>query len=283
VSAVPDRRHGTELARLASEIRTEVEQADQAWQNAVGHAVRAGELLLEAKSQVKHGDWLPWLEANFSGSTRTAQGYMRLARRAEDAQELAHLGVEGALKQLAAPKPEADPDEAAWITWQTAGERLEGKAPMRLEKFASQLSASDDEHVAAAYLDYLLQDVAPGVYLRTGKELPVPPIFRPDESEVRRAQVWELCIAWHTGGLLNQLEKTGLFDRRRCKFTLEPEDVKLDGAEEVLDAEAGEFNWRGLGWGDRDLRWWAIGHAAFALFRFDPDEYPLRPANGGAA
>lgn len=93
------------LTLIATELHHEVEQAEQHWQSAVQHAIRAGELLTEAKGQVKHGEWLPWLTSNFPGSRRTAQGYMRLAANAEDAQALAHLGIEGALKQLAAPNP----------------------------------------------------------------------------------------------------------------------------------------------------------------------------------
>lgn len=97
------------LTLIATELRHEVEQAEGHWQSAVQHAIQAGELLTEAKAQVKHGEWLPWLGANFPASTRTAQGYMRLAERAEDAQRLAHLGVGGALKELAAPKEDTPP------------------------------------------------------------------------------------------------------------------------------------------------------------------------------
>jgi hypothetical protein len=92
------------LAAIATELCREVEQAEQHWQSAVAHAIRAGQLLVEAKTQVKHGEWLPWLGANFPGSVRTAQGYMRLAAHAEDAQRLAHLGVAGALNELSAPR-----------------------------------------------------------------------------------------------------------------------------------------------------------------------------------
>lgn len=92
------------LAHLADEIRTEVDAAEADFQSALQHAIRAGELLIEAKAQVEHGQWLPWLEANFSKSPRSAQGYMRLAENAEDAQRVAHLGLKGALRELAAPR-----------------------------------------------------------------------------------------------------------------------------------------------------------------------------------
>lgn len=91
---------------LIASIRREHQLAQDAFQSAVEHAVRCGELLNEAKAQVPHGAWLPWLNEHFPASHRTAQGYMRLARHAADAQALAHLGIEGALRSLAAPAPQ---------------------------------------------------------------------------------------------------------------------------------------------------------------------------------
>lgn len=90
---------------LAADIRREHELAQQSFRATVEHGVRCGLLLEQAKADTAHGEWLPWLDAEFPGSRRTAQGYMRLARHAEDAQALAHLGIEGALRQLAAPAP----------------------------------------------------------------------------------------------------------------------------------------------------------------------------------
>src|SRR5262249_7175396 len=43
-------------------------------------AIAAGDLLLKAKAQLKHGGWLDWLKANCEISERTVQAYMRLAR-----------------------------------------------------------------------------------------------------------------------------------------------------------------------------------------------------------
>lgn len=42
------------------------------------HGIRAGELLKQAKSQCRHGEWLGWLDKNFVGAPRTAQSYMQL-------------------------------------------------------------------------------------------------------------------------------------------------------------------------------------------------------------
>jgi hypothetical protein len=90
------------LDALGDVLRREWEAFDDAVQNAVSHAIRVGEVLIEAKSRARHGEWLPWLEANFPGSPRSAQGYMQLAANSEDARRVAHLGVRGALKYSAA-------------------------------------------------------------------------------------------------------------------------------------------------------------------------------------
>jgi hypothetical protein len=44
--------------------------------------IAIGDLLLEAKEQLKHGKWLPWLKSNFGSSDSTAQNYMNAARLA---------------------------------------------------------------------------------------------------------------------------------------------------------------------------------------------------------
>jgi hypothetical protein len=108
-----ERPPARDLDTLATEIRDHHEAAQAAFRTSIEEAVLCGEKLIEAKAQLPHGGWLPWLERNFPASARTAQGYMRLAR-CEDAQALAHLGVEAALKQLAAPKDdEREADEPA--------------------------------------------------------------------------------------------------------------------------------------------------------------------------
>ena len=65
------------LTHLAAEINAEHDAATGAFKKGCEHALRAGELLLEAKEQVKHGEWLPWLKANCHISQRSAQLYMK--------------------------------------------------------------------------------------------------------------------------------------------------------------------------------------------------------------
>jgi len=68
------------LPELAARIRAEHRATATALQSSVEHAMTAGDLLLEAKALVKHGEWLPWLAAHCEISERTAQLYMRCAK-----------------------------------------------------------------------------------------------------------------------------------------------------------------------------------------------------------
>ena len=106
------------LAELATEINAEHEAAEKAINESLGHAKRCGDLLIEAKSQLTHGAFGKWLGENFPGSERTAQAYMRVARRWEDLpnpQTSADLSIVGALNMLAEPResePEPSPPPA---------------------------------------------------------------------------------------------------------------------------------------------------------------------------
>ena len=97
---------------LADRINAEHQACLGAVESARAHAIEAGRLLVQAKAGGSHGTWLPWLADNFEGSERTARGYMRLYRNwaaVEEAkrQSVADLGIGGALKAPAAPKPAA--------------------------------------------------------------------------------------------------------------------------------------------------------------------------------
>lgn len=78
VAAVVTKR--TDLARplkvLVPMIKEELEAGDQA---GIEHYMRAGEMLLEAKEQVAHGDWKGWIDRNFHLSYSSAKRYMLLA------------------------------------------------------------------------------------------------------------------------------------------------------------------------------------------------------------
>lgn len=71
-----------------------------------GAIIEIGKRLLEAKAQLSHGEWLPWLRDRVDLSERSAQNFMRLAREYSKSAEIADLGASKALALLALPESE---------------------------------------------------------------------------------------------------------------------------------------------------------------------------------
>jgi hypothetical protein len=102
------------LADLAARIKAEHEATSDALKGAVAHAMAAGDLLIEAKAQVPHGQWLPWLRDHCNVSERMAQRYIRLARNRttiEMRHSMSDSSIGGALALLTIPKDSSDLDE----------------------------------------------------------------------------------------------------------------------------------------------------------------------------
>jgi hypothetical protein len=103
-----------DLKTLANEIRIAHAAAGNTAQNFLEHILTAGDGLIEARKQVKHGEWGAWLKRECALperdlSERTAQAYMQIARgRAAleaNPQRAADLSLRGALRLLQPPKP----------------------------------------------------------------------------------------------------------------------------------------------------------------------------------
>lgn len=75
--------------------------ARSAGESMLGHALRAGEALVAAKEQMQHGEWLPWLAANFDGSEATAQRYMQVAANPARVRDLEEPSLRKALEAIA--------------------------------------------------------------------------------------------------------------------------------------------------------------------------------------
>jgi hypothetical protein len=105
------------LEQVAGELHQEHLAAERDVRSAVAHAIRAGNLLLEAKGIVTHGFFGVWLTNNFKGGPRTAQNYMRLARDAAtdpaNTQRVSHSTVRGALQAIARRKRSTTADMPA--------------------------------------------------------------------------------------------------------------------------------------------------------------------------
>jgi hypothetical protein len=81
------------LADLRERLKAEHAAVAGALTSSLQHAMACGDILIEAKSMIPHGGWLPWLE--------TAGVSARLAQRS-------HLGVGSALGLLATPRETGD-------------------------------------------------------------------------------------------------------------------------------------------------------------------------------
>jgi Protein of unknown function (DUF3102) len=108
------------LTDLAARIKAEHQASANAMQRGVEHAIRVGELLIEAKDKISHGQWLPWLTEHCAMSERTSQLYMRLAR--------------------SKPELEANPQHVADMTMRGAVAVLENNATLFV---ATQVQAID--------------------------------------------------------------------------------------------------------------------------------------------
>jgi len=96
------------LDDLAARIRAEHEAFISTLRSSLEHAISAGEMLIEAKARLKHGQWLPWLKDVMP--ERTASHYMRLARSKNEIGNVADLSVRGAVKLLTARVEDTEVD-----------------------------------------------------------------------------------------------------------------------------------------------------------------------------
>ncbi len=118
------------LPGLAREINREHEAAVGSARDAIDHTIAAGNLLIEAKAKVKHGEWQDWVETNCEFSYPVAATYMRVAKNiarnsfGEDRPKSLRQALEMLSESVAdarAPEPEpvyTDEEEAEDVTGQ---------------------------------------------------------------------------------------------------------------------------------------------------------------------
>jgi|SRR6516165_3574606 hypothetical protein len=101
------------LPELVARVNDEHKQVKECVIKGAQHAVKAGELLWEAKRKAGHGRWLEWIAENCEFSDRTAQLYMKLANalpQVANPQSIADLSLTGAIKMIEDLKsPEENP------------------------------------------------------------------------------------------------------------------------------------------------------------------------------
>ena len=100
---------------LAGQINDEHDAACRDASSAIDHARRCGLLLIEAKKQQGHGNYLAWLDKNCRQiSHSTAQGWVRLARA--NPQRVAGLSLRAALKEIAGPREASNSGDTEWFS-----------------------------------------------------------------------------------------------------------------------------------------------------------------------
>ena len=94
---------------LVREINAEHGHVETYKRNTIQHAIRCGELLLEMKQRVGHGNWLAWVREHFDASERTARNYMEIAKSAAVADLHDDTTMRSALRALASPSQPKEP------------------------------------------------------------------------------------------------------------------------------------------------------------------------------
>jgi hypothetical protein len=116
------------LPVLAAEIKAAHQEAGKAARLAAERAIAAGHALVEAKSLVQHGEWLPFLK-QAGVPERTAQRYMALSRSGLKSDIVTDLGgISAALQFL----------------------RLRGYAVQQLEGASAAMDGGDSTEAAVS-------------------------------------------------------------------------------------------------------------------------------------
>jgi hypothetical protein len=101
------------LTDLAARIRAEDETIRRVEKDNVQRKMAIGDMLNEAKEQLGHGEWMPWLK-DTGLSQRTANKYMRLAKNRkviEARGDITELTLNAATRLLAPPQDEEEKQE----------------------------------------------------------------------------------------------------------------------------------------------------------------------------
>jgi protein gp37 len=96
---------------LAEMANSAAESVERNLQSAVQHAITAGRALIAAKGQCSHGEWLPWLKANWRFSERLSRQYIELANWQSSADLSSASSIAEALRMIADSKPKIQIEE----------------------------------------------------------------------------------------------------------------------------------------------------------------------------
>jgi len=119
-------------AKVAEQVRSSAETIRQQVRNTLENAIKIGEELLAVKGALHHGQFLPWLRAEFGWAERTARNFMAVAEQFGKSAIIADLPIAPtAAYLLAAPSV---PDEARQVAVEMAeaGETISVKVAKKI-------------------------------------------------------------------------------------------------------------------------------------------------------
>jgi len=244
---IADLSRSNSLTDLAVRIKAEHEALAVAMKRGLEHAINAGALLIEAKAQLKHGQWLPWLREHCHIPERTARLYMQLASHAAEIGNVAEMTVRGAMKLLQRP-----PTEPNWDDWQSISEwaqrmlddpftdfdfKDDDDAPLNLDWVKTKLMHQAGVPAIAAWcfdVSHVTEDNRPALRLCPWDELceaakVLAPIvsdksehkhsLKFDFQDIRSMQgaiaVIQVEAMWMLGGVLNEMKYRETLDDER--------------------------------------------------------------------
>lgn len=109
-----------------------------------------GKRLAEAKAQLSHGEWLPWLEEKVAFSERSAQQYMRLWKEYGKSALSADLSISKALVLLALPESEREDFTTGTHSVNGEEKTVADMTVKELEKAIAERNAAREEAEKAA-------------------------------------------------------------------------------------------------------------------------------------
>ncbi len=137
-----------DLGQLAAEIRFAYAGFEASWSDALTRAIALGSMLVQAKTQLRHGEWLPFLDA-CQVSSQAASVFIRVARAAEADELPLNSNAERSLSLRKAA--------ALVATGRKRGELPEASLGVRVATSAlgALLGKSPDQRTGGSICDYL--------------------------------------------------------------------------------------------------------------------------------
>jgi hypothetical protein len=142
------------LTDLAARIRSSHEAMRQILHTAVKRAMDTGDMLLEAKAQLGHGEWMPWLRDHCTLPQRTANLYMRLAKgRAviEASGDIAGLTLNAAARLLAPPRDDEDELEKLRAELTVLWQQVQINTREGIRRYRQCMDALNDEELQQVF------------------------------------------------------------------------------------------------------------------------------------